>query len=95
LGQEHYWDEQVVLFYNHSTNHTLTKQIFRKIFTEAWDKAATPANIKAGFSATGIYPFNTSIIPDEAFALCLVPQNEDAQGSNFVTLIETPAPAVL
>jgi len=45
-----------------------SKHSFGKIFTEAWDKAATPANIKAGFFATGIHPFNPSISPDEAFA---------------------------
>ena len=51
-----------------------SKQSFGKIFTEAWDKAATPANIK-GFRATGIYPFNPSIIPDEAFVPSLVRHN--------------------
>jgi len=55
---EHYRDEQVLLFGSHSTDRTVTKQRFGKIFTEAWDKAATPANIKAGFCASGCYPFN-------------------------------------
>jgi len=70
-------------------------QSFGKIFTEAWDKAATPANIKAGFCATGIYPFNSSISPDEAFAPSLVRQNEDAQVSNTVTVFEMLAAAPL
>jgi hypothetical protein len=46
-ASEHYWDEQALLFYNHNTDRTLNKQRFGKIFTAAWDKAATPANIRA------------------------------------------------
>jgi hypothetical protein len=87
---ERYWDEQVLLLHNHSTDRTLTKQRFGKIFTDAWDKAATPVNIKAGFRATGIYPFNPSIILHEAFAPSIVTHNEDAQVSNVVTLTEMP-----
>jgi hypothetical protein len=54
--------------YSQSTAHSLTKQRFGNIFTEAWNKGAKPANIKAEFHATGISPFNPSIIPDEEFA---------------------------
>jgi len=92
---EYYWEEHVLLFYSHSTDRTLTKQIFGKIFTEAWNKAATPANIKAGFHATGIYPFNPSTVSDEAFAPSIVTNNCDAQVSNIVTVFETPAVAPL
>ena len=92
---EHYWDEQVLLFYSHSTDRTLTKHRFGTIFTEAWDKAATPANIKEGFHATGVYPFNPSVIPDRAFAPSLVTPNEDTQVSNSVTVFEMPAAAPL
>jgi hypothetical protein len=92
---EHYWDKQVLLFYSHNTDCTLTKQRFRKIFTEVWDKAATPANSKLGFSVTGIYPFNPSIFPDKAFAPSLVIQNEDDQVCNIVTVFEAPAAAPL
>jgi hypothetical protein len=88
---EHYWDEQVLQFYNHSTDRTLTKMRFGKIFTEACDKAATSPNFKAGFRATRIFSFNHSIIPDEAFTPSLVTHNEDAQVSNIVTVFETPA----
>ena len=90
---EHYRNEQVLLFGSHNTDRTVTKQRFGKIFTEAWDKAATPANTKAGFCASGCYPFNPSIISDEAFATSLVTRNEDAQVSNIMTAYETPAAA--
>jgi len=92
---QHYWDKQVRLLYSHSKDHTPTKQRFDNIFTEAWDKAAKPANIKAGFHATGIYPFNPSIIPDEDFGPSLVTQNEDAQVPHLVTVSEMPAAAPL
>jgi hypothetical protein len=39
-------DELILLFYNQITDRTLTEQKFGKIFTEARDKAATPATIK-------------------------------------------------
>jgi hypothetical protein len=92
---QHYWDEQVLLFYSHSTDSSLSKQRFGKIFTKAWDKAAAPAKVKAGFCATGIYHFNPPVIPDEAFAPSLKTQNEDAQVSNVVTVFQTLAPVPL
>lgn len=51
-------------------------QIFGMIFTCTWDTATTPANIKAKFHATEIYPLNLSITPAEAFAPSLVTKNE-------------------
>jgi hypothetical protein len=78
---EHYYDEQVLLFYNHSTDCALTKQKFSTIFLESWYKAATPTNIKGGYRATGMYPFNPSIIPDKTFAPSHVTHNEDFKSS--------------
>ena len=63
-----------------------------KIFTEAWDKAATPAKNKQNFVQLA-YPFNPSIIADETSAPSLVTQNEDAQVSKTVTVFETTATA--
>jgi hypothetical protein len=34
--------------------------------------AATPANIMAGFLATGIFPYNRDVFPDEEFLSCYV-----------------------
>ncbi|CAG5002618.1 unnamed protein product [Parnassius apollo] len=53
----------------------ITKQRFGVIFSKVWDKAATPVNIKAGFEATGIYPFNPDRIPEEAYALSIPTYN--------------------
>ncbi|KAI4464238.1 hypothetical protein MML48_3g00009674 [Holotrichia oblita] len=65
---EHHWDEQVLLFWTKYKDRALTKQRFGEIFSVVWDKAMTPANIKSGFSATGIFPYNPDAIPEVAFA---------------------------
>ncbi|KAJ8878432.1 hypothetical protein PR048_019010 [Dryococelus australis] len=41
---------------------------FGRIFSRAWVKAVTLSNICSDFRATGIYPFDPTAIPDEAFA---------------------------
>ena len=40
---------------------------FCTLLTTAWIKAMTPENIKSGFRACGIYPFNPSEIPTTAY----------------------------
>jgi len=52
-----YWYEKCLLFYSCSTDYTLTKHSFGNTFIEAWDKAATSANITARFCAIGICLF--------------------------------------
>jgi hypothetical protein len=49
------------------------------IFNMSLNSAATPANIKAGFLATGIFPYNRDVFPDGEFL------------SSYVT--DGPAPA--
>lgn len=49
-------------------NRPIKKYQFGKIFTNVWNKAATPKNISSGFEATEIYPFNPNRIPGEAYA---------------------------
>ncbi|KAI4455452.1 hypothetical protein MML48_9g00007883 [Holotrichia oblita] len=36
---------------------------------EAWDRSATPSNIKSGFRSTGIFPFDRNIFTEQDF-LC-------------------------
>ncbi|CAH4026759.1 unnamed protein product [Pieris brassicae] len=47
-----------------------------------WGKAATPANIKAGFEATGIFPFDPEKIPPEAYAPSIPTYNPSADITN-------------
>ena len=46
----------------------VSKATFPALFSEAWEKSMNPQNIKAGFSASGIFPFRPTAIPDEAYA---------------------------
>ena len=48
----------------------ITKTEFFPVFNIAWNRAMTPANIKAGFKQTGIWPPDIEAIPDELFAVC-------------------------
>jgi hypothetical protein len=52
-----YWYKHFLLFYINSTVCTLNKHSFGNTFIEAWDKAATSANITARFRAIGICLF--------------------------------------
>lgn len=83
------------MFYSYSTDFTVTKHSFGNTFIEAWDKAATSANIKTRFCATGICFFKTSIVPDVIFALSHVTHVEGALVFNIVTLTKKPVPALL
>ncbi|CAG4944895.1 unnamed protein product [Colias eurytheme] len=65
---EYYWDEEVLKYWSVHEDRKITKQRFGILFSKAWDKSATPANIKSGFEATGIFPFNPERIPEEAYA---------------------------
>ena len=47
-----------------------------------------PANITAGYRATGVYPINNSVIPDATFAPIQLTQSDDAQVCNIVTVTE-------
>ncbi|KAI4458887.1 hypothetical protein MML48_6g00017736 [Holotrichia oblita] len=76
---ELHWDEQ--LFWTKYKDRALTKQRFGEIFSDVWDKAMTPANIKSGFSANENFPYN----PDA------IPENPDSNQSNTIRH-RTPSP---
>ena len=40
---------------------------FTGLFTKAWEKAITSDNIRSGFKACGVFPFNPRAIPDKAY----------------------------
>ncbi|XP_063220554.1 uncharacterized protein LOC134529931 [Bacillus rossius redtenbacheri] len=77
---EVHWDNEVMLLWTQhacsstknveqaSADRRIRRSQFGKLFSRGWAKSATPANVSAGFKATGIYPFDPSVIPDEAFA---------------------------
>jgi hypothetical protein len=65
---EVYWDAEVLRFWRQHPDRSLTKDRFGRIFTPVWQKAMSMSNIISSFSATGIYPFDRTAIPDAAFA---------------------------
>lgn len=76
---EHHWDQQLLLFQEEDPeepDRSLTKETFSDVFTPVWSKCMTLSNITNGFRATGIWPFNRSIVPEEAFAPSLVTQQD-------------------
>lgn len=92
---EHHWDEQVLLFWTKYKDRVLTKQRFGEIFSIVWDKALTPANIRSGFRATGIFPYNPDAIPEVAFAPSILSEvvNEDPNGAeSIIVRHKTPSP---
>ena len=46
----------------------ITEHMLPEMACKAWDKVCNVTNITNGFRATGIYPINRNIFPDDAFA---------------------------
>lgn len=68
---ENAWDYQLELFWSNSESagdRTMNKMRFQHVLTPAWDMAMTAKNIKSGFQACGVYPFNPDVLPEEAYA---------------------------
>lgn len=90
---ESFWDEEVLLFIYQNPQKKLTKARFNKIFTRVWAKCMTPSNIINGFRATGLYPWDPSSIPEEAFAPSVLTELTAAQlatKENSVTVPNSP-----
>ncbi|CAG2219869.1 unnamed protein product [Mytilus edulis] len=57
--------------------HKIDKWTFPSLFKTAWNEALSKENIKSGFRACGIYPFNPHAIPPEAYLQCEASENKD------------------
>lgn len=64
--KSHYYSE-CNRFMKTNPSRKITRYQFGKLLGEAWNKSATVQNAISGFKATGILPFNPSIIPDYAY----------------------------
>ena len=65
----------------------ITELILPELASKAWIKACNPSNVLSGFKATGIWPVNRNIFPDEAFAGAEVTEQEAPEA----TLDQVPA----
>ena len=73
-------------------NRPITEYMLPEFASKAWIKACTPSNVLSGFAATGIWPLNSDIFSDDAFAGAEVteresPQDRDAEQS-LVSAVE-------
>ncbi|CAB3230666.1 unnamed protein product [Arctia plantaginis] len=69
---EHHWDEEVLNYLCNTQERTLNKAAFNKIFLRTWPKCMTQTNITNGFKATGLYPLDPDVIPEDAYAPSIV-----------------------
>ena len=53
-----------------------------QICPQAWDRAATPTNVKSGFRCTGIWPFDKTIFTDEDYLSSQVTDRPETAQSN-------------
>lgn len=51
----------------HNLRRKLTIFQFEKLLAEGWKKSATVNNKISAFKATGIVPFNSTVIPDDTY----------------------------
>ncbi|CAH1974188.1 unnamed protein product [Acanthoscelides obtectus] len=87
---EYNWDDKVLRYWTRYKDRNITKQRFGEIFNAVWDKSLTPANIKAGFATTGIFPFNPVAISELAYAPSEVTQvRDEPEGSTAKPIFET------
>ena len=63
----------------HPRTH-ITEHMLPEFASKAWVRACTPSNVLGGFSATGIWPINTEIFPDEAFLASEVTERPEPPG---------------
>ncbi|KAJ8892588.1 hypothetical protein PR048_005169, partial [Dryococelus australis] len=64
-----YWDQHALLYFDvHKDDNNISKLNFRDVFALTWEKFMSQGNMKSGCKATGTYPVNPLIIPDEAFS---------------------------
>ncbi|MES9881787.1 MAG: helix-turn-helix domain-containing protein [Sedimenticola sp.] len=61
-----YYNEECSEYIRNSSLHQINKWTFPTLFRKSWDKGVTSVNIRSGFRACGIYPFNPHAVPGSA-----------------------------
>lgn len=79
---ESHWDQELLRYWDVNPDRTLTKARFGIVLSKVWPKCMVPQNIISGFTATGIYPFDPSVIPDSAFAPSILSERSHPEQLN-------------
>ena len=64
-----------------------------ELVKQAFMPAMTPTNITSGFRATGIFPFNRSIFPDEDYAPSMVTDRPNQEEPSTSAAADLPVPS--
>ena len=56
------WREECHQYMSEHPGRVVTKFQFSALFTRAWGRSMTMANVTAGFRVTGIYPLNRNVL---------------------------------
>jgi hypothetical protein len=77
--------------------HMVNKWSFPGLIKIAWEKSFTEQNIKSGFEACGIYPFNCHVVPAAAYALSIPTDTPLCQVpvASYLTQSRPPLPSRL
>ena len=84
--------EQTSFNLMHPNEHIAVHQL-PELACEAWTKAANPQNILSGFKATGIWPINRDIFPEDAFVAAEVTERVAPPEISPVEVSPTPSEA--
>ena len=68
----------------------ITEHMLPEFACSAWNDACTINNVLSGFRATGIWPINSQIFPDSAFAGAEVTERPNP-AETFVVEVDPPA----
>ncbi len=64
-----------------------------ELVKQAFMSAMTPTNITSGFRATGIYPYNRDIFPDEDYAPSMVTDRPNPEEPSTSTAADPSGPS--
>lgn len=91
-----YYKKEAEMFMFSSKDKNINRNMIGKLIGPAWNKAATISNATSGFKATGIYPFNQTVIPDYFFQIADHSKNQEefphvtAETTDFETFLDEP-----
>lgn len=80
---EHFWDCEVLKYWRSHPERAITKARFGLVCTPAYNQALTVTNIASGFRATGIYPFDPNVIPEEAYGPSTITFHDDTEAGDL------------